>query len=180
MAQMKRTLSWHDHEVHNNNDDHNPLMPVVVVKDSGRLSSCISKAIELYDQSSGEYSTDVEEWNNEKEEKLDEYIATKFHTFYYSSTDHTVTYDDNERKEVFEFVKACAEIKKIRELVIRMLLGLMLFDSSTLQGVLEKRIFFSSSTYVLIIFTNSYNNIFIKIFCKGFFGYYIHSMNCLN
>ena len=46
MLQMKANLRW---DTRSDDPPSQPLMPIVVVKDSGRLSSCLVRAMEIFD-----------------------------------------------------------------------------------------------------------------------------------
>ena len=87
-------------------------MPVIVVKDSGRLSSCLSKAWEIaskYDRS---------DWSNEDVKNLNELIENEFDNHRSSAFIGAVEeYTEEERDSVFKFVKECATDPKIKESV---------------------------------------------------------------
>ena len=104
MNLMKKTLNY--------DDPNKPLMPVIVVKDSGRLSSCLSKAWEI----AAKY--DGNDWSDEDVKKLNELIANEFDNHRSSVFVGAVEeYTDEERKSVFDFVTKCATDLKMKESV---------------------------------------------------------------
>ena len=92
MNLMKQTLNWDE-------PDQDPLMPIIIVKDSGRLSSCLSKACDYGEN----------DWNTENEKNLNDFIAKEFVNHKSSAFVGAVDeYTKEERKSIFNFVKTCA------------------------------------------------------------------------
>ncbi|XP_066923702.1 transient receptor potential cation channel subfamily M member 8-like isoform X2 [Clytia hemisphaerica] len=105
MNLMKRTLNW-------DNLDQAPLMPIIFVKDSGRLSTCLSLAWKI-STTKGE-----NEWTAENNKELEDLIGKQFVNHKSSAFVGAIEdYTDEERKAIFKFVKSCSTLPKLKKFI---------------------------------------------------------------
>ena len=115
MNLMKKTLNWND-------PNQDPLMPVIVVKNSGRLSSCLSKAWEISKKYEGHETENQgeSEWSEEDVGDLNALIEKEFDHHKHTQNaiiDITEEYTKEERDSILKFVTECAKDSKKKQWV---------------------------------------------------------------